>query len=260
MNPNNPKEYRTKLGFNSQKATKEFLGAKDIKPKIDRDYAQVLCDRVENTVRLLLNIPSISAYFSNQDNFIDHHVRIPFNQLISNDELITKLNNQGRRVENVLFSWLRGYAICTLFQPLISQIFGVDQKNITQVGKDDINNPKEFSRKATADLLVQRGNRSFRLEFQAGFQNDATDIKESKITEAQRTWHEESIPTICMHVDTFNGKVAFIRLDAIDMSNRKFEIRQQFESAKVTPIEPKEFQWFLLSPSLPTEASLNLGL
>lgn len=44
--------------------------------------------------------------------------------------LLPRLNNQGRRPEEVLFSWLRGYAVSEFFTPVLARVFSVEIASI----------------------------------------------------------------------------------------------------------------------------------
>ncbi|GHQ01488.1 hypothetical protein VN0271_14660 [Helicobacter pylori] len=63
---NDFKGYRNLLGFNSQNAFKEFLGAKDIQPCVDFNYLNALKKRLIeifstiNIVFIVLNIMSMN--------------------------------------------------------------------------------------------------------------------------------------------------------------------------------------------------------
>jgi len=61
---------------------------------------------------------------------------------------------QGRRPKEVYFSWMRGFVMSAYFLKSISLVFGVDEKNITLVGDDDLNNIETFKRTPKADLEI----------------------------------------------------------------------------------------------------------
>ena len=51
---------------------------------------------------------------------------------MKNNNILNKLNNQGRRKEEVYFNWMRGYLVCEYFKGDISNIFNIPVKKIKQ--------------------------------------------------------------------------------------------------------------------------------
>ncbi len=179
-------------------------------------------------------------------------------KIMKNNGLLPKLNNQGRMPEQVLFSWLRGFVIVEFFTPVFSDIFNINIKSITKIGDDDLSNIETFKRTATADLEISKNDKSIRIEVQSGFQG-VNDIKEHKVREAQRLFIEQNIKTICIHIDVFNGQVAFVQLDNISNNDVNFVTRQQMEGQSVFTIEQNYFKWRLLD-KIPLLDELDLSL
>ncbi|MCD5424902.1 MAG: hypothetical protein LRZ92_00395 [Methanosarcinaceae archaeon] len=89
---------------------------------------------------------------------------------LKENNIISKLNNQGRRPEQVYFSWMRGYIISNYFLKALSLVFEVDIKDIDLIGDDDLINIDTFKRTPKADLEVSLKNgQKIRLEIQSGF-------------------------------------------------------------------------------------------
>jgi len=248
--PENPKDYfkryRKDLGLASQSAAKAFLAAKDICAPIDFTYVDSLLVRLREIVERLNGVVHEGVRISSIDAFCQRHIRDPFTE-IRRAGILPRLNNQGRRPEEVLFSWLRGHAINGYFTPALVRLFEVDEAEISSIGDDDLTNPETFRRTPKADIQVAHDGRELRIEVQSGFQG-INDIKEHKVREARRVFEEIGIPTLCIHYDIYNGQAAFVRLDQIDGSDINWVTRQQMEGQSVFAIEQNYFDWRFLDP------------
>jgi hypothetical protein len=251
------REYRQKLGFNNQTEAKIFLSAKDVLPSIDYNYIESLNRRISDILKGINQIVNHSVRRDNLESFISEHLKNPF-EIIQNENLLPKLNNQGRRPEEVLFSWLRGHAISVYFTPAFASIFKVEPSAVANIGDDDFRNIETFKRSPKADLAINIKNRRIRIEVQSGFQG-INDIKEHKVREARRVFFENKEHTICIHVDVYNGQVAFVQLDNIEENDVNFVTRQQMEGQSVFQIEQNFFKWRLLD-STPDLDELELKI
>ncbi len=252
------KHYRKALGFTNQRDAKLFLSGKDIHPGIDWEYLKSMIGRIHEIVEKTHTIASNAEYAPTNDinAFLSSHVDRPFD-VIKKNGLIDKLNNQGRRPEQVLFSWLRGYATAAYFIPVVSEILESDTPP-KLIGDDDLNKPETFRRTPTADFLLTKNKRNTRIELQSGFQG-INDIKEHKVREAHRVLHEYGEHTVCVHIDLFNGQVAFVQLDKIKTNDPNFVTRQQMEGQSVLTIDQNYFKWRLLDKP-PTLYDLELEI
>ena len=66
-------------------------------------------------------------------------------------------------------------------------------------------------------------------------------------------------PTICVHIDTFNGQVAFVRLDQIEENDINWITRQQMEGQTVFNIDQGFFAWRIMDKP-PSFDTLDLNL
>ncbi len=259
---NNPakyfKAYRQRLGFSSQDAAKKFLGGKDLVPGIDYEYIGQLNLRIEDIVYKLQQIASSDWRQANVEEFIERAIRAPY-AVIRSAKLIPRLNNQGRRPEQVLFSWLRGHAVMEYFRPAMARIFGVTEQDIATIGEDDLQHVETFRRSPTADLEIKQGDNRLRVEMQAGFQG-INDIKEHKVREARAIFQDQGVHTLCVHFDLFNGQVAFVQLSKIAENDPNFVTRQQMEGQSVLSIDQNYFKWRLMDEHLPKFDDLELDL
>lgn len=237
--------YRRCIGFTNQQSAKDYLSAKDITADVDFAYVEKLLDRLKDTYKHLNRAIHQSVRHRDFDGFAKHAIVNPYKKLKKRG-LIGNLNNQGRRPEQVLFSWLRGYAATEFMRPAIAHVFGVDPNSIESIGDDDLSSVDTFRRTPRADLKVREGKQSLRLEVQAGFQG-INDVKQHKWLEAKRVLADSGHHTVCVHSDLFNGQVAFIRLSTISDNDVHWITRQQLEGQTVFNIDHNRFSWGLMN-------------
>jgi len=223
------KRYRSLLGFASQDSAKKFLGAKDLVAPVSVDYASSLVSRVAEIIDRLDGAVWGGGYSGNLDLFKENSIQAPYKLILENN-LLPRLNNQGRRPEHVLFSWLRGYATAEYFLGPLSSIFGCGE--FASIGQDDFTSYETFRRAPTADYSAVINGTQVRLEIQSGFQS-ISDIKQHKVLEAKSIRREAGDITICVHLDMFNGQCAFVRLDTIEDDDINCGSRQQMEGQTV---------------------------
>lgn len=238
------KEYREKLGFTNQNGVKAFFAAKDIIPTVDYNYIDLLNDRLLEIVTKINDLVVGDIKVEDLDLFCDENIKTVFEKL-KNHNIISRLNNQGRRPEEVYFSWMRGFVISSYFLNALSQVFEVDIENIDLIGDDDLVNIETFKRTPKADLQINLKNgEKVRIEVQSGFQG-INDIKQHKVLEAKKIKREENISSMVIHFDLFNGQVAFVKIDEIDDDSVNWITRQQMEGQTVFNIDQNYFAWKL---------------
>ncbi len=235
------KEYRNKLGFTNQQETKKFFAGKDIIPTVDYHYINLFNNRLIEIVHKINELVDNSIKIKELDAFCSENINSVFQKLKKNN-IIPKLNNQGRRPEQVYFSWMRGYVISNYFLKALSLIFEVNIDDIDLIGDDDLVNIETFKRTPKADLEINLQTGKIRLEIQSGFQG-VNDIKQHKVLEAKRLFLEKGIPTIAIHFDLFNGQVAFVELNSIEDKSVNWITRQQMEGQTVFNIDQNYFIW-----------------
>lgn len=238
------KEYREKLGFTNQNDAKAFFAAKDITPYVDYSYIELLNNRLCEIVQKIDNLVVEDIKLDSVNLFCTNNITSVYDKL-KNNSIISRLNNQGRRPEEVYFSWMRGYVISSYFLKSLSKIFNVDVQNIDLIGDDDLVNIETFKRSPKADLqLTTNEGKKIRIEVQSGFQG-TNDIKQHKVLEARRIKNEENISSMVIHFDIYNGQVAFIKTDSINEDDVNWITRQQMEGQTVFNIEQNYFVWKL---------------
>lgn len=237
------KEYRAKLGFSNQEKTKDFLGAKDVIPTVNYDYIADLNQRLVEIITKLHSVVESTIRPSDINTFCQDNIFNAF-EIMKKNNIISKLNNQGRRPEQVCFSWLRGFVIANYFLKAISHIFDIELENIKLIGDDDLQNIESFKRTPKADLELNINSETVRIEIQSGFKG-ANDIKQHKVIEAKKVKNEHNISSILIHFDLFNGQVAFIKLDTIADNSIHWITRPQMEGQIVFEINQNHFVWKL---------------
>ncbi len=237
------KRYRQLIGFTNQENTKKFLSGKDIAPEIDFKYIDNLNNRLVAIISKINHIANESYKTSNLHEFSEKNIFAPY-KTIRDSGLLPKLNNQGRRPEKVLFSWLRGFAVIQYFIPAFSQIFGVPLNSISQIGDDDLKDIKTFRRSPKADLEIEKNGIKTRIEVQSGFQG-INDIKQHKVLEAKKIKREENISSMAIHFDLFNGQVAFVKIDEINDDSVNWITRIYTSEGVLYNIDQNYFIWQL---------------
>jgi hypothetical protein len=238
------KEYREKLGFTNQDGVKTFFAGKDIVPTVDYNYINLLNNRLFGIVAKINELVVKDIKVNDLNWFCDENIKSVFEKLKAHN-MISKLNNQGRRPEQVYFSWMRGFIISSYFLRALSQVFGVDIESIDLIGNDDLVNIESFKRTPRADLQINLKNgEKLRIEVQSGFQG-INDIKQHKVLEAKKIKREENISSMVIHFDLFNGQVAFVKLDEIEENSGNWVTRPQMEGQYVLNIDQNYFIWKL---------------
>lgn len=239
MRDSEEKIYRKKCGFTNQELFKTFLGAKDVKPVIDYNYISELNIRLKKIVETLNRVVHESIKPEDINIFIEQHIDEVYNKLCQNN-LLPRLNNQGRRPEIVYWSWMIGYVVTSYFLKALSIIFDTDPENIELIGSDSFDSPDNFNRTAKADIQLSNKENTYRIEVQTGLKGD-NDVKKTKVDEAKNIFKEKNFSTVLIHFDLYNGQVAFIKLHEIE--NVNYETRQQLNSAVVFVIDSNHFKW-----------------
>ncbi len=236
------RQYRQKLGFSNQSDVKNFLGAKDITPTVDLKYIQLLNKRLYNIIDKINTVVSNEIKIDDLSSFKTEHIDHTF-EIMEKNDILPLLNNQGRRPEQVYFSWMRGYIFSNYFMKALGIIFEVDTSKIDLIGDDDLKNIETFKRTPKADLEIRlKNDEKVRIEMQSGF-TGTNDIKQHKVLEAKRVFRDSGVHTLAIHFDLYNGQVAFIKLDEIEDDSVNWITRQQMEGQTVFNIDQNYFVW-----------------
>lgn len=230
------RDFRKSLGFTNQETLKKYYKATDAvvvnwdKIQFCNSRLSEICKKLNSVVHPCIRHEHISV--------LEEKISLAYN-IMRDNNIFPRLNNQGRTPDDVYYNWMRGYLVCEFFLPAIANLFNISLSDIQHIGEDDLSDISTFSRSATADLeIISRG---IRLEMQAGF-TGTNDIKRSKIEEA-RNRHQSGVITYIMHFDLFNGKVAIINISNVDAS--EIEYHKAFENTDVLGIKSEWFRWKL---------------
>ncbi len=241
------RDFRVKLGYpNAEKLKKHFKG-KDI-VEINWNKIELYNYRIKEIFQELNEVVHESIKHDDLSAFnlkIDNAYR-----LLKENNIIPRLNNNGRNPEDVYYNWMRGYAVCEFFSKALSTVFGVPQDSIRTVGNDKLTDIDTFSKSPTADLEINIDNKPVRLEIQSGF-TGTNDIKQHKVLEAKRALSLEGIHSYIVHFDLFNGNTAVIDISSISDDNVNWQHRPQLEDQIVFSIPSNSFKWAI------TEAPVN---
>ena len=236
------RKYRLQLGFSNQDGVKNFFGGKDIIPVVDFEHVKLLNQRLYGIIDKINSVVSQEIKIEYLTSFKKENIDHSF-EIIKNSNIFPILNNQGRRPEQVYFSWMRGFVLSRYFLKALGLIFEVDLKNISLIGDDDLKNINTFKRTAKSDLeIVLNSKEKLRIEIQTGFAG-INDIKQHKVLEAKKVFQEFGLSTIAIHFDLYNGQVAFIKLDKVEDNGAHWITRQQMEGQTVFNIDQNNFIW-----------------
>jgi len=236
------RQYRQKLGFTNQAYVKDFFCAKDITPTVDLNYIKLLNTRLSNITDKINNVVAKEIKIDNLVTFKKEHIDRTF-EIINGNNILSVLNNQGRRPEQVYYSWMRGYVLSNYFLKALGLIFEVDTSSIDLIGDDDLKNVDTFKRTPKADLEIKlNGKEKIRIEMQSGF-TGINDIKQHKVIEAKKVFRDLGLHTLAIHFDLYSGQVAFIKLDEIEDDSMNWITRQQMEGQTVFNIDQNYFIW-----------------
>lgn len=243
------RQYRQKLGFGNQADVKNFFGAKDIVPTVDFNYIKLLNSRLYEIVDRINAVVAKDVKIDDLNAFKKEHIDRTF-EVMRTSDILPVLNNQGRRPEQVYFSWMRGYVISNFFLKALGIIFEVDTTKIDLIGDDDLRNVETFKRTPKADLEINlTTNGKIRIEMQSGF-TGINDIKQHKVLEAKRVFRDEGTHSLAIHIDLYNGQVAFVKLDEIEDGDVNWITRQQMEGQTVFNIDQNHFVWKIIEPPI----------
>lgn len=97
---NDFRDYRNALGFGSQAKFREFLSAKDIVANIDFSYIDLLNSRL---CEIFTRLNGLYYKPCDINEFLQEKLFRVYS-LLKSEQILNKLNNQGRRKEEVYFS------------------------------------------------------------------------------------------------------------------------------------------------------------
>lgn len=175
-NKNKEKIYRKKIGFKNQSDMKSFFSAKDITDsninwQLIHQYNQRLID-------LGNRIKSVTDSSLDIEKFINDRFDI-----IKSNNLINKLNNNGRTKEQVYFKMTQGYLAVLLFKPFIEKKLNcelIDNPKCGDYIPSVLTDSWKWERNHEFDLYDP--NKKIYVDVQAAFTKlEKMDIKQHKL-------------------------------------------------------------------------------
>lgn len=223
------KEYRNTLGWTNKAKFIQYLKASDIV----RPNWEVIRLRNERLSNIFNTLNSVLKYPSNVD--IDVIINRTTETVKANG-ILTKLNNHGRAIEDVYYTWLQGYLAEIVFQPLMVAELGLT--DLMRNGGDDLSDPASFKRTGAADL-VSHENKVL-IDVQAGFSGSGGfDIKKHKVNEACANPDYQSYVFFANIVD---GTYHFQDLKLLE--NEEFIPNPRWEGQLCWNVSPDNFKTF----------------
>lgn len=248
MNKAERRNYRKLIGFKNQEELEKYFKLTD-KIFVNWEKIEFANKRLSEIFQKINNAVSKDIRKENMHLFcakIDTAYKI-----MKDNNIIQRLNNQGRNPDDVYYNWMRGYLVCEYFISPIAKLFDADQEDISIIGKDDLSKIETFTRAATADFELHNSKgETIRLEIQAGY-TGKNDIKKSKIVEAEKQYKQKHIESYIIHFDLFNGYAAVINITKFSKIPQK-NFHKAFENTDVINIPDEWFKWDLMKelPSL----------
>ena len=223
------KEYRKLMGFSRKDDFHKYLSAKDIQ---EPNWAL---------------IQKRNSRLSNMFNLINQHLEIPYQgsvddilipafMSIKNNNILPRMKNNGRAMEDVYFNWMQGYLAEKIFTPFIADKLKLS--NIERNGGDDLTSIDTFKRTGDADLVDKVAN--VLIDVQCGTGDGVATIKKHKVDHALKN----SGTSYCFIIGLFTGQYSIINLN--DLQNAQFTPNQRWEGQLCWDVPETNFKnWYV---------------
>jgi hypothetical protein len=219
------KEFRKAMGYTNKGKMKEWLGAKDIVipnyPLLQQHNSRL--STIFNAINNQLSVP----FTGNIDSIIINDFMV-----MKDHNILERLNNHGRSLESVYYSWRMGSLAEVIFTPFIADKLNL--KNIEKNGSDDLTNPETFKRTGDADLIDKVAN--IRIDVQCGTGEGDATIKKHKFDHAAKN---DGITYIFL-AGLLTGTYALVNLS--DTKDIVFESNPSWEGALCWTVPETEFK------------------
>lgn len=222
------KEYRKQMGFTNKSVFSTYLRAKDIlEPNwtLIEKKNQRLIEIFEKIQSLLIICEPFSVSSFVRDT----------TEIVKENDILPRLNNHGRAVEDVYYNWLQGYLTEKMFLPLISET--LQCPSIIRHGGDDLANIESFKRTGDADL-VDHTTKTM-IDVQAGFTGGTFDIKKHKVMKAHEN---KDYKSFVFFADLMNGTYATVPL--LSLVSETFTPNPRWEGQLCYTVDGNIFQSF----------------
>jgi hypothetical protein len=204
------------MGFKNQQLLRKWLTAKDI---ISPNWKLV----EERNERLKTIFSTINKTLPVQyTGDIAQDVQSTYESIRSNG-LLLKMNNNGRSIEDVYYTWMQGYICEKVFVPFICEQLMID--GLKRNGKDDISDITLFKRQGDADLINE--DKKIMVEVQCGTHMGKCHIKKHKVDTALK---QTTYTTYVFSVRLMYGTWCLINLNRLSESGVVFYKNELWEN------------------------------
>lgn len=206
------KEFRKLMGFSRKDQMHQWLSAKDI-----QSPNWVLIEKRND--RLVDIFTAINSHLElPYSGDIGDDVWFAYNQIKANN-ILQRMRNNGRAMEDVYFNWVQGYIAEKVFTPLIADKLKLS--NIERNGSDDLTNIETFKRTGDADLIDKVAD--VRIDVQCGTGDGVATIKKHKVDHALKN----TGTSYCFLIGLFTGQYGIVNLN--ELRNVEFTPNQRWE-------------------------------
>lgn len=223
------KEFRKMMGFSRKDDFHKYLSAKDIQEP-NWSLIQKRNSRLSEMFTLInqhLEIP----YQGSVDDIL-----IPAYMSIKQNNILPRMKNNGRAMEDVYFNWMQGYITEKIFTPFIADKLKLNA--IERNGGDDLTNIETFKRTGDADLIDKVAD--VRIDVQCGTGDGVATIKKHKVDHALKN----SGTSYCFLIGLFTGQYGIINLN--ELKNEQFVPNQRWEGQLCWDVPSNIFKnWYV---------------
>lgn len=208
--------YLKSLGFKNQQLLRKWLTAKDIVSpnwKLIEERNQRLKD-IFCTINKTLPIQYTGD--------IEEDVQSTYESIRTNG-LLLKMNNNGRSIEDVYYTWMQGYISEKVFVPFICHHLMLNE--LKRNGKDNITHVSAFKRQGDADLINEE--KKILVEVQCGTHIGKCHIKKHKVDMALK---QTNYTTYVFSVRLMYGTWCLINLNKLSDSGVQFYKNELWEN------------------------------
>lgn len=143
---------------------------------------------------------------------------------IRKHNLLFKMNNNGRSMEDVYYTWMQGYICEKVFTPFMCDVLQLT--SLRRNGKDDITDAESFKRLSDADLVDE--TKQIMVEVQCGTHLGNCHIKKQKVDKALQ---QNKYTTYLFSFRLMHGTWCKINLNELAKSDVVFRKNELWENS-----------------------------
>ena len=206
------KQYRKLMGFTRKDEFHRYLSAKDI-----QEPNWTLIQKRNSRLSQMFNLVNQHLEIPYQNN-IDNIITDAFTKIKDNN-ILPRMKNNGRAMEDVYFNWMQGYVAEKVFTPFIANKLNLS--SIQRNGGDDLTRIETFKRTGDADLIDVGAD--VRIDVQCGTGEGVATIKKHKVDHALKN----SGTSYCFLIGLFTGQYGIVNLN--ELKDKEFLPNQRWE-------------------------------